>query len=343
MFNKVLYVIVIAVVTFLIAGLFLPRSVHVERSIVIDRPVSTLFVVLNGFDSFPEWSAWSERDPGIVYEFSGPKSGVGARMSWNGDPRLVGAGWQEVVESTPWSMVRMSRYFDQQGQSESYFQITPEGGGARVNWGFDASLVEGQGFFGGLLARYFGLFFDKWIGSDYERGLERLKTYAEALPAADFSDLDVEIVEAVPLDILYIATDGREASVNFAGNLAAAYREITAFMAEHSIEMISEPMTITRAWDAEDYEFDAAIPVSATDVEPSGSIRAGKSPSGRAVRVVHRGSYDRMAPSYEKLTAYMAAHGLKEGRVSWEHYISDPGQTPVDEIITHIYFLVESE
>jgi hypothetical protein len=39
----------------------------------------------------------------------------------------------------------------------------------------------------------------------------------------------------------------------------------------------------------------------------------------------------------------MAAHGLKEGRVSWEHYISDPGQTPAGEIITHIYFLIETE
>jgi effector-binding domain-containing protein len=48
-----------------------------------------------------------------------------------------------------------------------------------------------------------------------------------------------------------------------------------------------------------------------------------------------------MSPTYEKLAAYMAVHGLKEGRVSWEHYISDPGQTPAAEIITHIYFLIE--
>ena len=112
-------------------------------------------------------------------------------------------------------------------------------------------------------------------------------------------------------------------------------------MAEHSIEIQAQPMAITRSWDARDYEFDAAIPVLTTDVELSGNVRAGKSPSGRAVRVVHRGPYDRMSPSYEKLSAYMAVHGLKEGRVSWEHYISDPGQTPADEIITHIYFLIE--
>jgi effector-binding domain-containing protein len=48
-----------------------------------------------------------------------------------------------------------------------------------------------------------------------------------------------------------------------------------------------------------------------------------------------------MMPTYEKLAAYMGAHGLREGPVSWEQYISDPGVTPSDELITHIYFLID--
>jgi effector-binding domain-containing protein len=34
----------------------------------------------------------------------------------------------------------------------------------------------------------------------------------------------------------------------------------------------------------------------------------------------------------------MAAHGLQEGTLSWEHYISDPGETPEQDLVTHIYF-----
>ena len=341
MFTKVLYTVVIAIVIFVTTGIFLPRTVHVERSIEIDRPDSTLFTLLNSFATFSTWSPWSERDPSIIYQYSGPASGTGARMNWSGDPRLSGSGWQEIIESKPSSLVRMQLDFEQQGRANSYFQIDPSASGALVTWGFDTNLVEGQGFFGSLLARYFGLFFDRWIGTDYEQGLVRLKAFAESLPATDFSGLEVEIVEAEPLDILYIVTDSRSEAGGVAASLAIAYQEITSFIAEHSIEIQAQPMAITRSWDARDYEFDAAIPVSTTDVELSGNVRAGKSPSGRAVRVVHRGPYDRMSPSYEKLSAYMAVHGLKEGRVSWEHYISDPGQTPADEIITHIYFLIE--
>ena len=341
MFIKILYTVVIAMVIFIVTGLFLPRTVHVERSIEIDRPAVTLFTLLNSFATFSTWSPWSERDPSITYEYSGPASGTGAHMNWSGDPRLSGSGWQEIIESKPSSLVRMQLDFEQQGRANSYFQIDSSASGALVTWGFDTNLVEGQGFFGSLLARYFGLFFDRWIGTDYEQGLVRLKAFAESLPATDFSGLEVDIVEAEPLDILYIVTDSSSEAGGVAASLAIAYQEITSFIAEHSIEIQAQPMAITRSWDARDYEFDAAIPVLTTDVELSGNVRAGKSPSGRAVRVVHRGPYDRMSPSYEKLSAYMAVHGLKEGRVSWEHYISDPGQTPADEIITHIYFLIE--
>ena len=99
-------------------------------------------------------------------------------------------------------------------------------------------------------------------------------------------------------------------------------------------------LAVTRSWNESGYQFDAAIPVQPGDVEPTGNIKAGLSPAGRAVRLVHIGPYEQTLSSYEKLFAWMAAHGLSEGRLSWEHYISDPGETPADEIITHIYFLI---
>jgi effector-binding domain-containing protein len=151
----------------------------------------------------------------------------------------------------------------------------------------------------------------------------------------------VAIVEAEPVDILYVALGSRESSSGVAASLAAAYGEISDLMTEQSIEMQSQPMAITRAWDAEDYEFDAAIPAPSGEVVLRGRVRAGTSPAGRAVRLIHQGPYERMPASYAKLAAYMAAHGLKEGRVSWEQYISDPAKTPPSEAVTHIYFLID--
>jgi effector-binding domain-containing protein len=343
MFKKVIYTIVITVFMFILAGSFLPSTVNVERSVLINRPASTVFVLLNSFRTFRAWSPLAVRDPDAEYVFSGPSAGVGARMDWRGDPRQVGNGWQEIIESVPFKRITMQLDFENQGHAVSYFNIEERQTAAFLIWGFEADLVAGQGFFGGLLARYFGLFFDQWIGTDYEQGLANLKTYAESLPATDFSSLDAEILHVEPVDILYIQTSNQAVGDDVGASLAAAYQEISAFMQENSIEMLSPPMAITRSWDEISYQFDAAIPVVSADVPMSGSVRTGVSPSGTAVRVIHRGPYEQMGPSYEKLSAFMATNGLQEGRVSWEQYISDPGQTPPSELITHIYFLIREE
>jgi len=351
MLKNIFYSIVIAVFIFITIGFFLPHEVHIERQIDIQRPAATVFTVLNSYRSFHAWSPWSQRDPEAVYELSGPERGPGARMSWAGDPRLVGTGWQEIIDSQANSLVRMHLEFEQQGSAESFFRIDETTEGVRLTWGFDTDLQEGQGWFGGLLARYFGLFFDSWIGSDYEAGLARLKALLESMPSADFSDLEVAVVEAEPQTILYAKSGSGDGSGDLSQSLAAAYQEIGAYMAVHGIEMTAQPMAITRVRNDNSYDVEAAIPVrlenpngpEAEGADSVGRVRIGQSPGGRALRVIHHGPYESMAPSYEKLAAWAAAHGVSEGGVSWEQYVSDPGETPADDLVTHIYFLLEND
>lgn len=341
MFKNILYSIVIIVVIFFGVGYFLPAEVRVERSVSIERPPSTVFALVNGYATFNSWSPWAAQDPGATYTFSGPASGVGARMEWVGDPRLTGKGSQEIVESLPYERVRARLSFGQQGEAVSQFAFSEEAGGTHVTWSFDTDLAAGQSLLPGIVARYFGLFFDRWIGADFEKGLASLKSFAESLPNVDIAGLEVEILDVEPVEILYIETGSRQDPGDIANALSAAYQQIMSFINTHGLSAAAQPMAITRAWDQNGYAFDAAIPVNLGGIVPEGEVKAGHSPSGRAVRVIHRGAYDRMMPTYEKLSAYMAAHGLREGRVSWEQYISDPGVTPEAELVTHIYFLLD--
>ena len=73
MLKKVLYSIVIAIVIFLSIALFLPRYVHVERQIPIQRPAATVFTVLNDYNSFLAWSPWTGRDPTANVRISDPR------------------------------------------------------------------------------------------------------------------------------------------------------------------------------------------------------------------------------------------------------------------------------
>lgn len=341
--KKVVLIVLFLLAAFVATGYFLPKQVHVERTVTIDRPVTMMFELLNGYRHFNNWSPWAERDPNAEFIVSGPDSGVGARLSWIGEPQLVGSGWQEIVASTAYERIDIKLDFDTQGLADTGFVIVPQGGASKITWFFDTDLTRDQNILDAFLARYFGLLFDRWIGGDYEEGLANLKHYAESLAVSDFSLKEIERVDVTAQDILYVTTSSSQDPADIAVAMAEAYAEISRFMNQLAINMTGPPMAITRAWEEGSYQFDAAIPVDSVPDELPGNIQSGASPSGPAVRAVHHGEYDQMMPTYEKIAAYISAHGLSQGLVSWEHYISDPANTAQQDMITHVYVMLDEE
>lgn len=176
MLKKLLIGFAVLAVLLLLAGLFLPKSAHVERSIVTSASPERVFLLVNGFARFNEWSPWADLDPNAVYEFSGPVTGIGARMQWSSQDSSVGSGAQEIIGVEPGRSVTSRLDFGAQGQSVSHIEMVPEGTGSRVTWSFDTSFEDD--YFG----RYIGLLFETFIGKDYEKGLAKLKALAEASP-----------------------------------------------------------------------------------------------------------------------------------------------------------------
>jgi len=341
--KKVGFIVFFLVAVFVVTGYLLPKEVHVERSITVDRPASMMFELLNSYRDFQSWSPWAKRDSKAEFIISGPDSGVGARMSWIGDPQLVGSGWQEIVASKPYELINIKLDFDAQGVADTGFILIPDGDATRITWFFDSDLTKGVNYLDSFLARYFGLLFDRWVGGDYEQGLANLKKYAESLPVSDFSKMEIELVDVAAQDILFVTAISSKDPADVANAMAEAYAEISGFMNQEDISMAGQPMAITRNWEEVSYQFDAAIPVSFIPADLPGNIRSGKSPTGPAVRAIHHGAYDQMMPTYEKLAAYMSAHGLSQGAVSWEHYISDPGTTAPPDMITRVYIMLEAD
>ncbi len=69
---KRLSMLLLALLVLLVGVAFvMPDQAHGERSIVIDRPPSMVFGVLNGFKRFNDWSPWAGLDPNAVMTRSG--------------------------------------------------------------------------------------------------------------------------------------------------------------------------------------------------------------------------------------------------------------------------------
>ena len=179
-FVKILLGIIVAlVVLFVAGGMLLPSEQHVERSIIIEAEPGRVFSMVNDYRQFNEWSPWATYDPeGTTYEYGGPATGVGSKMSWSSEHPNVGSGMQEIVGSEPNTMVKSKLLFEGfETPSYATFTLEPAEGGTRLTWSFDTDMEN-------LIGRYMGLMMDEWVGGDYERGLARLKELLETEAAA---------------------------------------------------------------------------------------------------------------------------------------------------------------
>lgn len=152
----------------------LPQHITVARSKVINAPESDVYLYVNNLKRFNGWQPWAARDPDTKYVYSGPEAGVGARMEWSSSHPEVGSGTHEIIESQSNSHVRVALDFGDMGKATATYRLEPYGAGTKVVWVFDTDVGNNP------LHRWMGLMFNRWVGSDFEQGLENLKKAAEA-------------------------------------------------------------------------------------------------------------------------------------------------------------------
>ncbi len=172
-FLKWIVWITVAVVVVVVGGAYLlPGEAVVQRQIVIAAPPEKVFAIAGHMRRFNEWSPWAEIDPATQYTFEGPETGVGQKMSWTSTNPDVGSGSQTIVEFTDNQRTTTELDLGDMGKASASLELATVDGNTAVTWGFKTTL-------NGIMERWFGLMFDRWIGADYEKGLLRLKAAAE--------------------------------------------------------------------------------------------------------------------------------------------------------------------
>jgi hypothetical protein len=167
-------------------GLFLPRTWHVERSVVINASPEHIHPLVNELKAWQSWAAWNnEMDPEVKYEYGGPAAGVGGWWSWNG-PKM-GHGKMTITKSDVNSGVWVDEMIETDSEVNAHGSLTwtQEGGGTKVTW------VD-EGLLPPVLGGYGVGFIEKMLGEHFQTGLDNLKVQAEKRRA------EVEAAQAAP-------------------------------------------------------------------------------------------------------------------------------------------------
>jgi effector-binding domain-containing protein len=124
--------------------------------------------------------------------------------------------------------------------------------------------------------------------------------------------------------------------------LVDAFKSLNEYLDKQGIKPNGPAMTIYTETSDTGFRFEAAFPVAeAPKNPPKGDIAVGEAPSGKAVKFVHRGSYDAMDATYEAITNYLDEKQLEAKDPFLEEYVTDPLKTKADDLVVNVFVPVK--
>ena len=119
--------------------------------------------------------------------------------------------------------------------------------------------------------------------------------------------------------------------------LIDSFKSLSTLLDKQGIKPAGNMMIVYTSTDDNGFSFLAEIPV---DQEPKSlpkDMSMGKSPDGKALKFVHRGSYDNMDNTYEAITNHLDDKKLEAKDTFIEEYITDPLKTAEDKLVINVY------
>ncbi len=124
--------------------------------------------------------------------------------------------------------------------------------------------------------------------------------------------------------------------------LVDAFKSLNEYLDKQGIKPNGAAMTIYTQTDDTGFQFEAAVPIAAApENPPKGDIAIGQAPSGKALKFVHRGSYDAMDSTYEAITNYLDDKHLEAKDLFIEEYASDPVKANADNLVVNVFVPVK--
>jgi effector-binding domain-containing protein len=119
--------------------------------------------------------------------------------------------------------------------------------------------------------------------------------------------------------------------------LVESLKTLSALLDKQGIKSAGNPMIVYTSTDDTGFTYLAEIPVDRDPKNLAKDMSIGKSPDGKALKFVHRGSYENMDNTYEAITNHLDDKKLEAKDTFIEEYITDPLKTAEDKLVINVY------
>jgi hypothetical protein len=150
----------------------MPKSYHIEKSIVINKPVPFVMSKIGNLNDYAIWNPWQQSEPSATKTITGSPNMTGHKYAWQGKKIGMGSLTLTAIDSKhihfelefikPWqSKAKDDWMFEQWGDGET-----------KVTW-------QNSGPLPWPIARLMGPLLSKNLNRQFEEGLQNLKKMCE--------------------------------------------------------------------------------------------------------------------------------------------------------------------
>ena len=302
----------------------MPKFEVIER-ITINASPEQVRAVVRDFKQWSPWSPWLSAEPNCPLTYKDDGSGY----AWDGE--IIGSGMIDIASETDDSIFYELAFLKPwKSKSQVSFTFTPVNEGTEVSWCMQGSLPFFMFFMKNMMKA--------WVGSDYRRGLAKLKDYVELgkVPSKnEFKGLGEGVITH------YVGIRSDASLDTFGEKMASQLESIQKFLEDrgieredalsiyHKFDLVKQQTVYTTAFAVNE------IPNNLPSEFVSGSINAPKT-----YKIAHIGAYRHLGGAWSAGMMHQRGKKFspKKGMDPFELYRNTPKDTPEDALITEVHF-----
>jgi len=308
-----------------------PSEVRVEDYIYIDASASHTKAFLSDFKNWESWNNLKLQDPTVSIKTTEDKTGMGAAISWDSD--LIGAGTIINVKETEDKLYQKYRYRRPFGESQAdiVWDFENISGRTKLSWRMESQVP----------------FFLRWTSSnliasmvkDTRVKLKQLKNQAELKDIQNLG-IRISVVNSSPA-YRFVYIKGSTSLIQAPKYLSELFGKVANYGLENRFPFRGKPFTIYTNWSTnlkDQVYINACIPVSKrVRVGADSQFRYGVISSGKALKVVFDGAYDRLTKVHKIINSYIKQNNIETKGNLLEFYSVNLASNDTRFFTTEIY------
>ena len=305
---------------------------HVEKSTVINAPLSKVRPLIENFEKWDSWSPWKIVEPDCPTTIDGTPGESGHSMNWDG--QIIGSGKNTLKNNSPSALSYDLAFFKPfKSQAATSFQFEELGEQTKVTWTMDSSMP-------------FFLFFmvktmKNWIGMDYDRGLRMLKEISEK------GNVQAKTATKGTVDYKGFSYVGIQTSCGFdemPKHMKADFERIVKDVVMDRKKGATHWVCLYPKFDMKNMKVTYIAAISDEDLKGEDlgpDYVKGSVPNTRALEITHDGSYEFLGNAWSMAMMYMRAKKFKANGHPFEQYWNSPMEVKPEELKTSIFMPIK--